>query len=221
MRRPPLSALLLPVLALLPTALAGCHLFGRVERHRAVPAYFADPRDTARVRRVLLLPFVIEGEGDADPAVVTDIFCAELQKTGRFEVFVKPDDDSCQWCHDYPRRTGRFKVEALIELNKRYGADAVLFGTITRYRAYKPPSLGLSVKMISTHTGNSVWESEVVYDMKDRAAVEDMNHFMASVADTEESCHDYEMTMLSPRRFAGYVCHRVVERWRLVDASYR
>ena len=200
----------------------GCHLlFGPPGRPKPVPHYFADPRDTASLRRVLLLPFFLEGKSTADPDLVTAIFCRELQKTGRFEVMTLPEDSRGEWTLNYPRRTGRFKVATFLDFSRRFGADAVLFGTVTRFRPYKPPVLGLSVKMISAHNGRSVWESEVLYDMRDQEDMADLRNYLALHKDEEESYHGPEMTLISPRRFTAYVCGRLVERWKAVDASYR
>ena len=203
-------------------ALPSCSLFGPGwTKPKPVDAFFADPRDTALVRRVLVLPFDIEGGGDADPDVVWRIFCMELQKTGRFEVLALPEDDRRKWLDNLPRLKGVFPLADLLDFCDRYGADGVLYGTVTRFRAYKPPCLGLRLGMVSAQTGQVVWETDVLYDMADRESMEDLRNYVATVSSPDDSLHKWEMALLSPRRFTAYVCHRVVDRWRVVDAAYR
>ncbi len=201
---------------------SGCSLLGpSFSKPKPVDAYFADPRDTALVRRVLVLPFDIEDEGDADPDLVWKTFCLELQKTGRFEVLALPEEDRQEWLDNLPRLKGVFPLADLLDFCNRFGADGVIYGTVTRFRAYKPPCLGLRLGMVSAQTGQVIWETDVLYDMADKRSLEDLRNYVATVSSPEDSLHKWEMTLLSPRRFASYVCHRVVDRWRVVDAAYR
>ncbi len=213
-----LPALLGAVLPVLPS----CALLGPgYAKPKPVDAYFADPRDTALVRRVLVLPFDIDDQGDADPDLVWRIFCQELQKTGRFEVLALPEEDRQKWLDNLPRLKGVFPMADLLDFCDRFGAQGVIYGTVTRFRAYKPPCLGLRLGMVSAQTGQVIWETDVLYDMADKRSLEDLRNYVATVCSPEDSLHKWEMTLLSPRRFAAYVCHRVVDRWRVVDAAYR
>jgi len=209
----------LPGAALLLLA-PSCALFGpKFDKPKPVAAYFADPRDTSLIRRVLVLPFDIADQGDADPDLVWRIFCLELQKTGRFEVVALPEDDRREWLDNLPRLKGVFPLADLLDFCSRYGVDGVIYGTVTRFRAYKPPCLGLRLGMVSAQTGQVVWETDVLYDMADRRSLQDLRNYVATVATPDESLHKWEMTLLSPRRFAAYVCHRVVQRWKKVPGE--
>lgn len=214
MLRPPHPAPLRPAL-LTALLLPSCSLFSpRYFPAQPVPAYYADPAETLPLRRVIVLPFAIEDAFDADPDLVWDAFCAELQKTSRFDVMALPPEARGEWLHDQARRSGLFPRDVLLSLLQKYSADALVHASLTRFRAYKPPALGLRAGMVSTHTGKVVWECDVLYDMADQRSLDDLRNYASTVSAPEESDHDWEMTLLSPRKFAGYVCHRVVDGWR-------
>ncbi len=192
-----------------------------IGKKKEIESYFADPRDTSGIRRVLVLPFFIEDNGDADPMLVWQIFCKELHKTSRFEVIPLPENDHEEWMDNIARLKGIFPISKLLDFCEKYGTDAVVFGTVTRFRAYRPPCLGLRVGMVSAQTGQVVWEADVIFDMADQESLLDLKHYLNNVASPGNTLDSWEMTLLSPRRFASYVCHRVVERWKTIDSAYR
>ena len=210
------------VLFVLIMTLFSCNLFWRnLGKKKPVEAYFSDPRDTAPLRRVVVLPFSIEGRSDADPMLVWSIFCKELQKTARFEVLPLPEEDRDEWLDNIARLRGIFPISKLLDFCDKYKADAVIFGTVTRFRAYKPPCLGLRIGMVSAQTGQVVWETDAVYDMSEEDSLLDLKNYISSVTAPIDSLHSWELTLLSPRRFVSYVCYRIVEKWKTVDASFR
>ena len=105
-------------------------------------------------------------------------------------------------------------AEALVALAARYKLDGVLVGTITSYRPYLPPTLGMRTKLFSVHSGSYVWAAEGLYDAKDARTMEDLEHYQKSFLATETSMHGMRINLLSPARFAAYVSHRLVGTWR-------
>ena len=199
----------LPVLLL-----SGCAGFSLVPQKVPVHAYFGDEVDLRKVHRVMVLPFAPAPGVKADAATIRKCFVTELAKLQRFELVPLPEgagEDSELY---QSLRRGRISTEALATLGKRYRIDGVLLGTITGNRPYKPPHLGLRVQLVSLHSATAVWATEVFYDTADSATIDDLQHFAGTFAAPEDSMHGWELTLISPSRFATFVSHRVVGTWR-------
>jgi hypothetical protein len=189
---------------------------GLVHPPRPIPvhAWFADDLDLAPVRRVIVLPFVEANGVDAKVEEIRSEFFRELTKVQRFELLPLPTGANEDRLLLDAATRGRLSVEALVELGRRYNVDGVLFGTITAYRPYQPPHLGLRVQLVSLHTGGIVWEADAVYDSVDERVQEDLRHYVKSQLAPEQSMHDWQINMLSPRRYSAYVANRLVRSWR-------
>lgn len=204
--------------AILPLFLvAACSVPG-TPQPAPVPAWFGTESDVDHVRRVMVLPFECAAGVQADTEVVREAFIAELSKLQRFELVPLPAGANADDPLYQGLGRGRISTEVLATLGERYKLDGVLFATATGYRPYKPPQLGLRIQLLSLHTATAVWAVEVFYDAADAGTVEDLKHYTHSFSAPEESLHGWEMNLISPRRFAAFVCHRVVGTWR--DPEY-
>ena len=203
-------ATVLAVAALLPTA--ACKL-QRPPTTKAINSYLAEPPDLANVRRIMVLPFGREAGVDADPQVVRDAFVAELQKLRRFEVVPLPADAQEDDLLNQSVHRGRLSTEAMVRLCDRYALDGLFVGTVTAWRAYQPPHLGMRTQMISVHSGAVVWAVDAMYDSADRTTIDDLQLYAASTQADDGSLHGWEMNLLSPTRFTTYVARRFVGTW--------
>lgn len=202
---------LAPVLLL---ALAACNWFGAPAGPMPVNHYFADERDLSSVRRVIVLPFAAAGDLVADTELVRAAFLDELQKLQRFEVVplpaAAPEDERLYKSLAH----GRIATKELVELGTRYRVDGLILGTVTSHRAYLPPHLGLRLQLLSIHSATTVWAAEGLYDAGDGAMRADLEDYAATFAAEEASLHGTEINLISPRKFARYVCNRLVGTWR-------
>lgn len=192
--------------------LAGCAL-ERPPEKRPVNHYLADPRDLDCVRRILVLPFSEEPGIAAEKDLVRSAYVDELQKLRRFEVVPLPTDVGEVAVLDASMRKGRIRAEEIVALCNRYRVDAVVLGSITAWRAYTPPRLGMRVQMVSVHSGSIVWAVDALYDANDRSMVNDLRHFYANVETHDHNQHGWEFDLLSPSRFCHYVAHRFAGTW--------
>ena len=161
------------------------------------------------VRRVVVVPF----DGRECPVearkTVTEALSLELQSALLCDVVPAPVADERLAAEAGLWKRGRVDPEALIEARKTYGADAFLFGTLTQYKPYDPPIVGLKVRMLSAKTGEVLWASEAVFDARRpevrRAARETLRH---------EGPTDWlsgeDMVFMSPRYFSRYAAREVV-----------
>lgn len=201
--------------AVLLFSLPGGCMLERPPEKRAVNCYLADARDLASVRRIMVLPFDEEPgvEAECDRARIRDAYLAELQKLRRFEIVPLPA--SAHESQDMHRsmRDGLLSTEAIVALCDRYRLDGVMLGTVTAWRAYTPPRLGMRTQLVSVHSGAVVWAVDAIYDVADRSTVSDLRHYSAGVRTADGNLHGWEFEAIAPSRFAGYVAHRVVGTW--------
>lgn len=201
--------LLFAALALL---LAGCAL-ERPPEKRPLNHYLADARDLDCIRRVMVLPFTEEPGVSAEKELVRASYVDELQKLRRFEVLPLPSDVSEVAILDASARKGRIGVEEVVALCNRYRVDAIVLGTVTAFRAYTPPRLGMRTQMVSVHSGSIVWAVDAMYDSNDRSMVSDLRHYYVNVETHDGNLHGWELDLLAPHRFCHYVAHRFVGTW--------
>ncbi len=191
---------------------AGCS-FEQPHVEKQINSYLAAPADLANVRRILVLPFAQESGVQADCTQVRDAFVAELQKLRRFEVVPLPaeareDDDL-----NASLMRGRLSTAAMVRLCNRYALDGVLLGSVTAWRPYTPPHLGMRTQLISVHSGAPVWAVDAIYDSNDRTTIGDLQHFVETTQRDDGNLHGWEMNLLSPSKFTTYVAHRFVGTW--------
>jgi TolB-like protein len=192
--------------------LAGCQ-FARPPEPKPINSYLAEPADLANVRRIMVLPFGHETGVTADCNKVRDAFVAELQKLRRFEVVPLPsearEDDELNTSLAH----GRLSTEAMVRLCNRYLLDGVLLGSVTSWRAYTPPHLGMRTQLVSVHSGAQVWAVDAIFDTTDRSTVSDLQHYTETTQQDDGNLHGWELTKLSPGKFTSYVAHRFVGTW--------
>jgi hypothetical protein len=199
------------VLALL--ALATACAWERPPSPKDINHYLAEPPDLANVRRIMVLPFAREASVTADCQKVRDAFVAELQKLRRFEVVPLPADAREDDELNASLARGRLSTEAMVRLCERYSLDGVFVGSVTAWRAYTPPHLGLRTQLISVHSGAPIWATDAIYDAADRTTVSDLRHYYKASQRDDGNLHGWELTLLAPGKFTNYVAHRLVGTW--------
>ncbi len=204
--------LALPFAAMAFALLGSCAL-ERPPEKRDVNHFLADARDLASIRRVMVLPFAEETGVVAECERVRNAYVAELQKLRRFEIVPLPDDAAEVAQLQSSLRHGRVSTENIVELCNRYRVDAVLAGSITSYRAYTPPQLGMRTQLVSVHSGSVVWAVDAIYDASDRSMQSDLRHFYQNVQTHDGNLHGWEFEQLAPSKFCAYVAHRFVGTW--------
>ncbi|MFO1032435.1 MAG: hypothetical protein U1F60_15240 [Planctomycetota bacterium] len=205
---PPFAALL--GLALLTTP--GCQIEAP-PRPKVVNSYLAERADLANVRRIMVLPFAHEAGVTINCDHVRDAFVAELQKLRRFEVVPLPSEAQEDEELNFSLSRGRLSTEAMVKLCNRYSLDGLFLGSVTSWRAYTPPHLGLRTQLVSVHSGSPIWAVDAMYDASDRSTISDLRHFVEGTQQNDGNLHGWELTLLAPTKFTTYVAHRFVGTW--------
>lgn len=180
---------------------------------KVINSYLAEPADLANVRRIMVLPFAQESGVQADCTQVRDAFVAELQKLRRFEVVPLPADARENTELNTSLTRGRLSTDAMVRLCSRYSLDGVFLGSVTSWRPYTPPHLGMRTQLISVHSGAPIWAVDAIYDSSDRTTVADLQHFVESTQRDDGNLHGWELNLLAPGKFTTFVAHRFVGTW--------
>lgn len=191
----------------------GCELYDKFYQkdvESPVSFYKSGEYKSLNIQRVLLIPFTYETSREKIVDLVTDAFFVELQKSAKFDVvlphefhedFLKQDD---LWIK------GLVRPETIIEAKKRYQVDAIIFGTITRYKPYEPPTLGIKMSMFSTTTGTVIWTSDTIFDGSASSVVQLLKEYYKENYQEDQSLYGWKIVMLSMERFSQFIAHHVI-----------
>lgn len=176
--------------------------------------YAEEPNLPASLRRVALLPsgaiadtaemaFGLESMEPALRAAFARTRAFELVPVSREELRLltgradwRPDD--------------KLPPDLFDKLKEKLAVDAVLFSTLTAYRAYEPIAIGWRVKLIDTDEPRILWAVDEIFDARvpevAAAAVRHAEHHRESTSSLEES----RGVLTSVRRFGHYAASAVV-----------
>lgn len=102
-----------------------------------------------------------------------------------------------------PHRKGAYSGQAVLAIARRYRLDGLLIPTVTDLQVHPPQRLGLAVDLVSAETGQALWMSSVQLDAaqeRTRRSIEAWAHNNQG----DVSDHAWEVTLLSPKRFARF-----------------
>jgi hypothetical protein len=167
----------------------------------------------SRVRRVIALPFQHETDCVAVGDQIRAALAAEIQAAGCFEVVPAPDRLTAVLATQ-ARRTGRFDELFVAELGRQFGADALLLGTVTAYRPYNKPLIGLKVQIVGTEHGRVLWAADGLWDTSLRAVVTRARSYYVKRHPMWDQLDGWKIMRLSPARFHRFVAYELVEAMR-------
>ena len=123
-----------------------------------LPFYF-DKKEMARVKKVAIFPFRNLTKNPHAREIVTQIFLAELAKSGRFEV--EELGNIVDFMVEQRLGIGTNPDRARLRLlRKRYKIDAVILGNILAFRERESvPYINLTARMVTTDTGKIIWKA--------------------------------------------------------------
>lgn len=107
-----------------------------------------------------------------------------------------------------PHRKGTYSGRTVLAVASRYRLDGLLIPTVTDLQVHPPQRLGLSMDLVSAETGQALWTSSVQLDAaqeRTRDSIEDW----ATTHQGDVSDHTWEVTLLSPKRFARFAAYHL------------
>lgn len=171
-------------------------------------ARLATDFETYTIRRVGLLPPAGVRTTPEHGAELQAAFFAEFSAATDYEIvsFEARDLEAIPSLDPY--RKGGYSAETLNRIARRYRVDALFIPTITDLQTHPPQRLGVSVDLVSTETGQTVWAASIQLD----AAREATRRSLEAWAEQEVgdvSRTTWELTLISPRRLARFAAFQI------------
>ncbi|MBI3820842.1 MAG: hypothetical protein HY286_19295 [Planctomycetes bacterium] len=181
---------------------------------RPIPAFRADELDSLQLHRVVLVPFTDDAGAGPERDGIQRAFMQEFEKQTAIEIVLVDSRDADLSKNENPRRTGKYRIETILDLAIRHGAEAILFGAITSYRPYPPQDLGLRFDLISANTGLALWSCNAQFDASDSESRDRLASRFISTAAASKDSLTWESAQASPSRFASLVSSEAVATFR-------
>ncbi len=164
--------------------------------------------ETYRIHRVGLMPPAGLSLTLQQSEHLQAAFMAEFSAATDFEIMRLTERDLEAIPRMEAHLRGRYSPRTVSEISRRYHLDALLIPTVTDLQTYPPQRLGVQVDLLSSETGQSLWESSVQLD----ATQERVRRSIEVWADThlgDVSDNTWELTLISPSRFARFAAYQM------------
>ncbi len=168
------------------------------------------PSDGRTIHRVVVPPFDDLSGLSSESEGLRSAFVRALAQRQAFEVVPLGATQVRDVMPVGVMREGVVPREALIAIARRYRADGVLFATVTHWRPFEPMTLGMRVDLVSSSTGEVVWSAHGLYDSARHDVQQDVRNWHETGQAVTTSLEGWRVALLSPTRFAAYVCDRLV-----------
>ena len=189
--------------------MSGCS-FMRAREPLIVSYNKSDELYKSNIRRIIVIPFAYESDREEVVKEVTESITMELQKTGEFDVVLPYENIGLFLEGRQVWDKGLIKGEILTEARRRFGADAVIWGTITHYKPYKPLVLGLKLGMINTDTGSLLWSFDGVFDSNETKVTNMVKSYFENSSQQGQSIYGWEIMLLSMGQYTHFVANQIV-----------
>lgn len=198
---------------LLTGLIASCGMVDTITKTKPVRqdiavSYRGPSADGHDIRRVVVIPFQDRSTGAATE-MIHDVFVSEFQKRHQVEVIGLGSEALTDSEERAFYATGTVRQETVVRMIQQYNADAVVYGVITRWRAYTPPALSIRVTMVSGGAGDVVWEAHGVFDTSEKRVQQDIHHYHDTVLAKSDNLEQWHRVKQSPWMFSAYCCARL------------
>jgi hypothetical protein len=205
----------------LPVFLSGCALMpASVRRAVAVPykptnVAVKQPQMPATIRRVAVLPLPRSRGNENQTAGISllePVFRAELQKRNLFEVIpisfetAQELSRGASWSADAALPPDFFdRVHGLTD------CDAVVFVSLTAFRAYPPLQTGWKARLVDCRTHDTWWAVDEVFDAGSESVVAAAESYARTQLSQPNPLLTDTGVLHSPLRFGQYTANAVAQ----------
>ncbi len=102
-----------------------------------------------------------------------------------------------------------FTPQDMANVRKHLKADAMVYGTITRYRSYPQLLVALNLKMVDLRDGRLLWALADVWDSTDKNIELRIKEFYKNEMRTGYEPMNWQIVINSPNTFYKYVIYEV------------
>ncbi len=177
-----------------------CSSCGSVRQDRPVQRYHADAASLPRVRRIALFPIEPGPAPEESAELMKQTLAATLSR--RYNVV-----------HYHPQHAGIVQpqhitlIDDLLRAREKFGADAALMGEIIDYRRNDPPSVTMSLQLISTQDGSLIWAATGTVDSARPAIERRIRRYYKHTQESKRSLFGWRTMLLAERRYAQFVAN--------------
>jgi hypothetical protein len=164
---------------------------------------------TYDLRRVGLLPFCGERVIEEQATALQSSFLGEIARRATFEIVPLRADDLEEIPQSQPFHAGWIQPRTVIDLARRFRLDAVMIGTVIERQYFTPQRLGVQLDMVAAETGVPIWTSTVHLDASEENVRRGVQAWCEQTRSAEESGEAWELSLLSPRRFAQFAAYQI------------
>jgi hypothetical protein len=185
-----------------------------VVQPKAVPPsghfYLDKTADFSSIGRVIVAELE---NGNSSPSLgktLTQALTDGLDKKHLFTVYSVYRLDS-EWISLNFDQLKLFTPQDMANVRKLLKADALIFGTVKRYRSYPQLLVALNLKMIDLRDGHLIWALEDVWDSTDKNIELRIKEFYENQMRTGYEPMNWQIVLNSPNAFYKYVVYEVME----------
>ena len=202
------------ILAGLAISLAGCRSEEIVPQPMRFTEYATQDFDWEQIQRVVVMPVANRSDTPQVPEQMQRALVAELQRTGRFEVFMAKNDSEDPHT-DEVFSGGKFDEEKLLKISKRYNAQGVLFAKITEYHPYTTPRIGLSLLLVSPAEAVVIAATDGLWDLREAQTQGRARCYVQKNLEFGESLLETDRVLVSPHNFQRFVAYELANALEL------
>jgi len=203
------------ILVLLFILSSGCRLVRPV-----VPEtghYYLDRNaNFSSVGKVVVFEFSNNSNNVNIPMTLTHAVTEALQKKHLFTVKSFSRDNPSWRKLDIDNKAS-YSMEELSLIRKQLGADAILFGSISRYRSFPHLTLGVHLKMVDLRSGELLWAIEQLWDSTDRYVERRMKKYYKEHMRSGYEPMSWEVLITSPKAFNKFVVFEIAQTFDMIS----
>ena len=197
---------ILSVLMLL--TLTGCTILRGPQAQETGHFYLNPYADISGVGKVVVFELDNRTNYPLLSGTITDELSQALQKKHIFTLSTLHHTDP-KWRNLDLDVSNSYSLAELASIRQQLKADAVLFGSITRYEPFPHMLMSLHLKLIDLRSGKLLWAMEQVWDTSDKRLEMRMKRYYKDQLRTGYEPMDWQLLITSPRSFNRFVVYEV------------
>jgi hypothetical protein len=172
--------------------------------------------DFANVGKVVVFEFSNSTNDVNISTALTRAVTEALQKKHLFSVKSFSRTDPSWRKLDIDNKSS-YSMQELLVIRKQLGADAVMFGSISRYRSFPHLTLGVHLKMVDLRSGELLWAVEQLWDSTDQLVERRMKKFYKEQMRTGYEPMEWEILITSPKAFNKFVVFEIAQTFDMIS----
>jgi TolB-like protein len=190
--------------------LGGCTILKKPAPQPQVQFYIDKTHDFSAIGKIAVLE--LEDESVSSPELAKTLTQNLADTLGKKQLFsirtVYRSDPEWKSCN--LDQVNILSSQDMEHIAKQLKVDAILVGTITRYRPYPQLLTAMRFKMVDLRSGRLLWAMENVWDSTDKNAEQRIQSFFKTQMRTGYQPMNWQFVTNSPSAFQKFVMYEVV-----------